>query len=363
MNILVQLGHPAHFHLYKNTILQLKDKGHTIHVIIKTKDILEDLCAKSGIKYINLLPEGRKDSKLGVFVGMLKRDWRIYNYVRKNNIDLLTGSAVEIAHVGKLLGIPSIFMGEDDASIVKLFCIMTFPFVTEIIQPKVCNGGKWENRAIKYSGYQKLAYLHPNRFTPSKETIPQINFDKPYYIIRLVSLAAYHDTNRNGVSGKVLDELIEKLLTQGTVYISSEKPLPENLNQYRLPIDISYIHHALYFADLYIGDSQSMAVESAILGVPNIRYNDFIGQIGVLEELEHVYGLTKGIPTNNKKLLFEYIDTILANPNSKSEFQEKRKRMLTEKIDVTAFMVWFLENYPESARIMKENPDYQLKFK
>ena len=36
--------------------------------------------------------------------------------------------------------------------------------------------------------------------------------------------------------------------------------------------------------------------------------------------------------------------------------------MLKEKIDVTAFMVWFIENYPESAKIMKENPDYQLRF-
>jgi hypothetical protein len=31
--------------------------------------------------------------------------------------------------------------------------------------------------------------------------------------------------------------------------------------------------------------------------------------------------------------------------------------MLSDKIDVTAFMVWFVENYPESVKIMKENPD------
>jgi hypothetical protein len=37
--------------------------------------------------------------------------------------------------------------------------------------------------------------------------------------------------------------------------------------------------------------------------------------------------------------------------------------MIKDKIDVTAFMVWFIENYPESKRIMKENPDYQYKFK
>lgn len=30
--------------------------------------------------------------------------------------------------------------------------------------------------------------------------------------------------------------------------------------------------------------------------------------------------------------------------------------MITDKIDVTAFKVWFIENYPVSLRIMKENP-------
>jgi len=36
--------------------------------------------------------------------------------------------------------------------------------------------------------------------------------------------------------------------------------------------------------------------------------------------------------------------------------------MLKETIDVTAFFVWFVENYPESAKIMKDNPGFQNSF-
>jgi len=36
---------------------------------------------------------------------------------------------------------------------------------------------------------------------------------------------------------------------------------------------------------------------------------------------------------------------------------------LLDKIDVTAFLVWFVEYYPKSAKIMKENPDYQYNFR
>lgn len=37
--------------------------------------------------------------------------------------------------------------------------------------------------------------------------------------------------------------------------------------------------------------------------------------------------------------------------------------MLQDKIDVTAFMVWFIENYPKSVEIIKDNPKYQYNFK
>jgi hypothetical protein len=37
--------------------------------------------------------------------------------------------------------------------------------------------------------------------------------------------------------------------------------------------------------------------------------------------------------------------------------------MLSEKIDVTAFLVWFIENYPESVTVMRQNPDYQYNFR
>jgi hypothetical protein len=46
-----------------------------------------------------------------------------------------------------------------------------------------------------------------------------------------------------------------------------------------------------------------------------------------------------------------------------AEFQKCHKKMLLEKIDVTAFMTWFINSYPKSVEIMKENPDYQYRFR
>jgi hypothetical protein len=54
---------------------------------------------------------------------------------------------------------------------------------------------------------------------------------------------------------------------------------------------------------------------------------------------------------------------LLKLPNLKEIWRLKQKRMLEDKIDVSAFMAWFIENLPESARIMREDPEFQLRFR
>lgn len=40
-------------------------------------------------------------------------------------------------------------------------------------------------------------------------------------------------------------------------------------------------------------------------------------------------------------------------PNARAIWQKRREKMLAEKIDVTAFSTWFIENYPESVKEAK----------
>ena len=43
MTLLVYLGHPAHFHLFKETIKNLQAKAVKVVIVIKSKDVLEKL--------------------------------------------------------------------------------------------------------------------------------------------------------------------------------------------------------------------------------------------------------------------------------------------------------------------------------
>jgi len=38
-------------------------------------------------------------------------------------------------------------------------------------------------------------------------------------------------------------------------------------------------------------------------------------------------------------------------------------RMLDDKINVSAFLTWFITQYPKSREIMQQDPEFQLKFK
>lgn len=360
--LLIYLGHPAHFHLFKNLVQDFKAKGHEVLIVIKTKDILEELCRSENWEYSNVLPEYRKNNLWGFAGSYLKKYRRISKLIRKFKPDLLLGSEPSLTHLGKWFRIPSFVFSEDDVHIIPQFAKIAYPYADVILSPESCNAGKWEYKKIAYRGFHKLAYLHPSVFTPDRSKI-EAYLPGKFFILRLTELAAYHDTGRQGIQRDFVRKIIRLLEPRGKVVITSEKKLDPEFEKLRLQLPPELIHHALFFASLYIGDSQSMAVEAALLGTPGIRINDFAGEIGVLNELENTYGLTFGFKPSEEEKIGIKITELLSNEHLRQEFQEKRKRLLEEKINVPAFFSWFILSYPESRQIMRENPSYQYQFK
>jgi predicted glycosyltransferase len=364
MRIQFYLGHPAHFHLLKNVIKHFQSKKHEIAVLIKKKDILEDLLKHAGIPYTNILSEGRKDSKLGILLGMLKRDFRSRAFAKKFKPDLLVGTSVENSHLTKFMGIPSINLNEDDANVVPFYAKFSYPWASEILSPVVCSNGKWEKKSTKYSSYHELAYLHPNHFTPDKKVVEKyFTINEPFFIIRFAKLKAHHDTGISGISSEIALHLINILEPHGKVYITSERELDPVFEPYRMAINPLDIHHVMAFAKMYIGDSQTMAAEAGVLGTPFIRFNDFVDRIGYLAELEKKYMLGFGIKPSDVDLLYSTVENLLSMENLDAIFQERRKIMLSDKIDLAKFLTWFIEEYPSSKKTLNEDSNYQNKFK
>lgn len=377
MNILIQLAHPAHFHYYKNSIRQLKKDGHNIVLVITTKDILETLVRDADFEYINIMVKSHKDAKGGYLYDMIVRCVRILYLCLKHKIDLLTGSTIEISLIGWLLRKPSINIGEDDAAVVQKYIKMVYPFIDVRLTPIVCNDGKLESHSVHYPSNMELGYLHPNHFIADRTIVERYGIDtnKSYFVMRFASLKAHHDDGIKGINAKIAQRLIDILSPHGQIYITSERELEPQFEPYRIRINPLDMHHVMAFASLYIGDSQTMAAEAGVLGTPFVRFNDFVGRIGYLRELEDVYQLGYGIHAtplteestirrndgslqpSGVEALYNAVETLVVMPaeERRALYAERREKMLSEKIDYAKFLTWFIENYPDSQQQTRDN--------
>jgi len=347
MKALFYLGHPAHFHLYRNAIISLKPEE--VVVCIKSKDVLEDLLKEAGIPFINIDSKqvSKRKGKATLVRIFLRRMLRLTGIILKYKPQRLIGSAAELGVLGRVLSIPSFILFEDDFEKVPSFARIAGPTANYLICPDCCSAWKWEHKKIPYPSYHELAYLHPNHFTPDPERVKNIYQEgQKYFIIRFSELGAYHDTGKTGISDELARQIITKLLPHGKVYITSERKLSPEFEPYRISIRASDIHHALYFAQLFIGDSQTMTAESAVLGTPSVRYNDFVGELSYLEDLEKNYQLTSGVRTGDTEKLFRVIDACLSQPDLKQVWYQRKLKMLAEKSDFSKCLQWLINCPP-----------------
>ena len=387
MNILVQLVHPAHYYYYRDTMKNLKNDGHRVLVAMVKKDILEELLKEDRVEYVDICPVSHKKwGKFGIIYDMIMRDMRMLRLALKYHIDLLTGSTIETAHIGWLLRKPNINIGEDDAAVVMKYIKNIAPFVGVRLTPDCCYNGPIESKSVHFPSYYKTAYLRSGYFSPDTLKVVQygIEVNKPYFIIRFSALNAHHDVGIKGINTEIAQRLISILSLHGRIYITSERPLEPQFEQYRIKINPLDMHHVMAFASLYIGDSQTMAAEAGVLGVPFVRFNDFVGRIGYLRELEDVYELGYGIhasalPADSPircadgslqpsgvEALYKRVEQLVAMPaeERKTIFQSRREKMLSEKIDCAKFLTWFIEHYPASVEETKTaNKEFWEKFK
>lgn len=355
VKILFNIGHPAQVHLFKNLIWELERRGHQCKITTIAKDVSLYLLDAYKFEY-EVVGEGRPTLATKA-MELMRVESRLYRIARSFGPDLLVGGVgnVYVAHVGKLLRKPSIVF--DDTEHAKIDHRLMDPFVSVICTPS-CYRGDIGTKQVRYNGYHELAYLHPNRFTPNPAVLTELGLveDDPFIIVRFVSWQASHDVGYNGLTLDTKRKAVHEFEKYGRVFITSEKPLPEEFEKYRISVSPEKMHDLLYYATLLYGESATMASECAVLGTHAI-FCDFAGR-GYTDEEERDYNLVYNfkLDESSQENSIEKAVELLQDPALKTKGREKQKRLLNDKIDVTAFMVWFIENYPQSVVAMKNNP-------
>jgi hypothetical protein len=347
MRILLVLNHPAHVHLFRNFIYHLQEKGHHFTVATRDKDITHTLLDHYGIEYHCLSKPYAGIG--GMFVEMLIRDWKLLRMHRKYGFDIAFGTDVSTTHLTLFKNVPSYTFCEDDDDVVHLYALAAYPFTTKVVNPVGIRYKYFKNKRLLHNSYHELAYLHPDFFTPDEAVIKKYGFSPyTYIIIRNSALKAHHDIGAKGLSGEVWDR-VNKVIKDYPQITSHEGAKSQKIE----PWDM---HHVLAFSKMIISDSLSMSVEAAVLGVPAIRYNSFVGRVSVLNELENKYDLTYGFNASDSEsatAMIYKIEELLAMAHLPEIWQEKRQKMLSEKINFTTWMIDLFNNIVLDKKLCK----------
>lgn len=360
MRILIDIGHPAHVHLFRHFAHEMQLRGHEILFTCRDKEFEIYLLEKYSFRYKSF---GEKySSNIGKLWGVMEFGFKefITGLYFKPDI-LLSHGSMYAAHAACLLSKPHISF-EDTFNFEQIRLYKPF---TKVILTSDYTHPLRSKKVTKYAGYHELAYLHPKRFSPDKSILKELGVgdNEKYIIIRFVSWNASHDIGHQGISMENRMKAVNAFSKYAKVFISSESKLPLDLLVYKIKLDPHKIHDAIAFSQFVFGESSTMAEEAAMLGVPALYlYNNSTAYTQHLEkDYKLIFNYSES-ETDQLKAIDKGVELLQVN-NLKQEWGKKRTKMLSERIDVTGFMIWFIENYPDSDRIMKENPDYQYRFR
>ncbi len=338
MHILIDINHPGQVHLFKHAAWQWEAHGHQVLMVARGKDVTMALLQAYELRYVT--GTTRQPGLVNLALELLRKTALVVKISRRFKPDVfLSVGSPAAAWASTLMRVPHIVFEDTEHSVEQY--ILYAPF-TDVICTPSCFTKDLGRKQRRYNGYHELAYLHPNWFTPKPKVLHEIGLTEKdaYFIVRFVSWGATHDVGCHGFSDSGKRRLITELEKLGRVIITSETPLPPDFQPYQMSISPTKIHDLLAYSSLYIGEGATMASEAALLGIPSIYVNPLTA--GSLEEEER-YGLLYRIPDENEAI--KRAIALMNTAGVRADWQRKRQRLLQDKIDVTAWMVDFVEGY------------------
>ncbi len=338
MRFLIDICHPAHVHFFRNPVEELRARGHEVLITSRNKEVTLTLLDRIGWEHLPL--SSAADGAFALASELIRRNISLLRVVRQFQPDCMAAiGGIFVAQVGAVARIPSLVFYDTENA--RLQNRLTYPFASLVAAPR-CYEAWLPRRSLRYAGYHELSYLHPARFTPDRDIALANGLDpvRDTFLIRLVAWKANHDVGERGWDSSLLEAVINHLSHRGKVIISAESPLPERFQHLTYRGDPFQIHHLMAYCRLHIGESATMASESAVLGVPAI-YAARTGR-GYTNEQERLYGLVENIRSLKADAVVSALARTLNIPPS--IWPQRHKLLLDETIDIAVHAADLIEN-------------------
>lgn len=288
MRILIDVLHPKHVHFFRPLIRRWTEKGHTVKVATRNKDITHELLNLFHIPYICLSTQAKGFRMITELIGHW---WRLILLLRKFRPDIVMSIGGIMTSIPcKIMAIPNIAL--TDTETAKLGNRISFPFADCILTPEWFTED-FGKRHFRYRSFHEWSYLHPDEFRPDPEIVHAegINPDEPYAVVRLVRWDALHDRGEEGLRKDDAVRLLNGLAKKMKIVLTSETTVPQEFSRYTTHVRVDRMHHVMAFSRLVVGESPSMCAEASLMGVPSILASSWAGKCGNMKILSKHFGL------------------------------------------------------------------------
>ncbi len=331
-SILFDIGHPAHVHLLRNFIKRLIKQGDKVIIVTRDKEMTNELLEHYKLDYQCI--SVAKPGLLGKFFELIQRTYKIMRLHQKYQFDSAWGTSVSIGFLSLFYKVKSYNLNEDDDATVPFYSWLAYPFSTKILNPDCIKYNRWADKRILYNSYHELAYLHPDNFTLDERILQTYDLAKGKYIVfRFSALSAHHDLNAKGLSKEIFEKILN-FCGNYKIVKSVEKEKNHSFKSW-------HMHHILAGAKMIISDSQTMSIEAAVLGVPSLRINSFMGKSTVLDELEFKYQLTVGLYPHQEEKILNTVKSIINSSSSGKLWEEKCCKLYRDKVGLNEWLYNF----------------------
>jgi len=340
--ILFEITHPKHYHQFKN-LIKVLETDNDVLILARNKDVVLDLLEELDVPKQTYDIFGKNLlAKILLVPRLLLRYRKVFKAFKPDLV--VSRSSAYSAFVCRFMKTKTVIF--PDSEVVVLTRKFVAPWSDLIITPQnyTVSYGKKHHRV---SGFFEESYLSPEYFIPDEKKFDTAlgETNEKIFFLRFVSWQANHDVNQFGFTLEQKVKLVDYLSQHGKVLISSEKAIEKELEAYRISISPQNVHHILCKALLYAGDSQSMATEAALLGVPSLRYNSFVGENDMSNfiKLEKEHDLLYNF--NDFDKLLDKIKEMMDNPKLKEEWIKKREHYFSKTGDINKESLKIIEEF------------------
>jgi len=340
MNVLIDTGHPVHIHFFNPIAKQLEKKGHVVFFAIREKDCSLQIAQSYSLNFIS---KGRGSYSLLLKPFYLIRSvYQLYAAAKRAKTDLFLSFASPYAGiVSRIMNKPHIVFDDTEPDPIVQWI---YRKLSDTIITPSCFQKDFGEKHKKINGYKELAYLNSDFFLTEPQFKNKLGFEnqQDYVLIRLVNHGAMHDKFSPYWNIEEKMKFIQKLAEKYAIVISSETMLPETLEKYQYRLSETLFHQAIANAKLIVGESATVAAESAVLGIPAI-FIDYNTR-GYIDEIESNYHLIRHYkPTGDGlKSAEDFIQSVMQN-KSPENYRTQRQVLVSEKTNIVDSFVEIIE--------------------